>query len=100
MYYKYQLLTSLALEAACMVYVGPARQPGKIEVGTKIQKSGQVNFVPTVVTRLPAADLVGIQMEFDRAFEKATKAGFAPAWSNPAIHREGLQLSINFANEK
>lgn len=98
MFYKSVMLTSLAMESVCLVYIGPSTRVGKIEVGTKVLRSGRPGFVPTSNTRLPIGDLESVNMEYQRQVDKAMAQGFTPSWTRPAAHIKARQLTLNFGN--
>lgn len=98
MFYKSVMLTSLAMESVCLVYIGPSTRVGKIEVGTKVLRSGRPVFVPTSNTRLPIGDLESVNFEYQRQIDKALAQGFTPAWTRPAAHIKARQLTLCFDN--
>lgn len=77
----------------------PSTRVGKIEVGTKVLRSGRHGFTPTSITRLPAWDLETVNMEYQRQLDKAMALGFTPSWSRPAAHIKARQLTLSFAND-
>lgn len=98
MIYKSILLTSLALESVCMVYIASSTRVRSIVVGTKVLRSGGVGFCPTSTTRLSIHDIEGINWEYQRQVDKAIMQGYSPSWSRPACHIKARQLMINFDN--